>query len=158
MSARGWGEPLSGLAGGASIVASPVREAGVKHVEFVALGHDQALAVLVGDDGSVENRLMPLKAGVTPSTLTEASNFLNARLKGRPLHEAQREVELPAEVGGFVPRERERHEALCFDFRIRAGEPAVQLVGRRSKFGVDGFGDLEGQGDHSCFGWLVVGW
>ena len=60
-------------------MASPVREAGVKHVEFVALGHDQALAVLVGDDGSVENRLMPLKAGVTPSTLTEASNFLNAR-------------------------------------------------------------------------------
>ena len=83
---------LSGLAGGASIVASPIREAGVKHVEFVALGHDQALAVLVGDDGSVENRLMPLKAGVTPSTLTEASNFLNARLKGRPLHEARTEM------------------------------------------------------------------
>ena len=44
---------LSGLAGGASIVASPIREAGVKHVEFVALGHDQALAVLVGDDDAV---------------------------------------------------------------------------------------------------------
>jgi hypothetical protein len=44
---------LSGLAGGASIVASPVREAGVKHVEFVALGHDQALAVLVGDMAGV---------------------------------------------------------------------------------------------------------
>ncbi|MFJ6025605.1 heat-inducible transcriptional repressor HrcA [Brevundimonas sp. NPDC092305] len=83
---------LSGLAGGAGIVASPVRDAGVKHVEFVALGHDQALAVLVGDDGSVENRLMPLKAGVTPSTLQEASNFLNARLKGRPLHEARTEM------------------------------------------------------------------
>ncbi|WP_439470240.1 heat-inducible transcriptional repressor HrcA [Brevundimonas sp.] len=83
---------LSGLAGGASIVASPVRDAGVKHVEFVALGHDQALAVLVGDDGSVENRLMPLKAGVTPSTLQEASNFLNARLRGRPLHEARTEM------------------------------------------------------------------
>ena len=89
---------LSGLAGGASIVASPIREAGVKHVEFVALGHDQALAVLVGDDGSIENRLMPLKAGVTPSTLQEASNFLNARLKGRPLNEARSEmrVELDA--------------------------------------------------------------
>lgn len=83
---------LSGLAGGAGIVASPVRDAGVKHVEFVALGHDQALAVLVGDDGTVENRLMPLKAGVTPSTLQEASNFLNARLKGRPLHEARTEM------------------------------------------------------------------
>ncbi|KQS57759.1 heat-inducible transcription repressor [Brevundimonas sp. Leaf363] len=83
---------LSGLAGGAGIVASPVREAGVKHVEFVALGHDQALAVLVGDDGTVENRLMPLAAGVTPSTLQEASNFLNARLKGRPLVEARQEM------------------------------------------------------------------
>ena len=83
---------LSGLAGGAGLVASPVREAGVKHVEFVALGHDQALAVLVADDGTVENRLMPLKAGVTPSTLQEASNFLNARLRGRPLHEARTEM------------------------------------------------------------------
>ena len=83
---------LSGLAGGAGIVASPVRDAGVKHVEFVALGNDQALAVLVGDDGSVENRLMPLSAGVTPSTLQEASNFLNARLKGRPLAEARTEM------------------------------------------------------------------
>ena len=83
---------LSGLAGGAGIVASPVSDAGVKHVEFVALGHDQALAVLVGDDGTVENRLMPLSAGVTPSTLQEASNFLNARLKGRRLAEARTEM------------------------------------------------------------------
>ena len=87
---------LSGLAGGAGVVVSPVREAGVKHVEFVALGHDQALAVLVADDGTVENRLMPLAAGVTPSTLAEASNFLNARLKGRPLAEAR--VEMKAEL------------------------------------------------------------
>ena len=36
---------------------------GVKHVEFVALGPDQALAVLVFDDGTVENRLMPLRPG-----------------------------------------------------------------------------------------------
>ncbi|WP_298125904.1 heat-inducible transcriptional repressor HrcA [Brevundimonas sp.] len=83
---------LSGLAGGAGIVASPTREAGVRHVEFVALGPDQALAVLVADDGTVENRLMPLKPGVTPSSLQEASNFLNARLKGRPLSEARREM------------------------------------------------------------------
>ncbi|HEY0052844.1 MAG TPA: heat-inducible transcriptional repressor HrcA, partial [Caulobacteraceae bacterium] len=83
---------LSGLAGGASIVASPVRDAGVKHVEFVALGGDQTLAVLVHDDGSVENRLMQLAPGVTPSTLQEASNFLNARLKGRTLVEAKAEM------------------------------------------------------------------
>jgi len=61
-------------------------------VEFVALGEDQALAVLVAEDGTVENRLMPLAAGVTASTLQEASNFLNARLKGRRLQEARSEM------------------------------------------------------------------
>ena len=83
---------LSGLAGGAGVVSSPVRESGVKHVEFVALGGDQALAVIVADDGTVENRIMTLSAGVTPSTLVEASNFLNARLRGRPLADARREM------------------------------------------------------------------
>jgi len=89
---------LSGLAGGAGVVSSPVRDAGVKHVEFVALGGDQALAVIVADDGTVENRIMTLAAGVTPSTLTEASNFLNARLRGRPFAEAKREMTQELEI------------------------------------------------------------
>ena len=83
---------LSGLAGGAGIVVTPVRDAGVKHVEFVALSADQALAVMVFDDGVVENRLMRLAAGVTPSSLQEASNFMNARLRGHTLAEAGQEV------------------------------------------------------------------
>ncbi|ESQ80869.1 heat-inducible transcriptional repressor HrcA [Asticcacaulis sp. YBE204] len=83
---------LSGLAGGAGVVMTPSFEAGVKHVEFVKLGVDQALAVLVFDDGRVENRLMTLEAGVTPSVLIEASNYLNARLRGRTLMEASREL------------------------------------------------------------------
>ncbi|MGZ6010328.1 MAG: HrcA family transcriptional regulator, partial [Caulobacteraceae bacterium] len=69
---------LSGLAGGAGVVVAPVRDAGVKHVEFIALGPDQALAVMVFDDGQIENRLMRLAPGLTPSALQEASNFLNA--------------------------------------------------------------------------------
>jgi heat-inducible transcriptional repressor len=83
---------LSGLAGGAGVVVAPSREAGVKHVEFVALGPDQALAIMVFDDGQVENRLMHRPAGVTPSALVEASNFLNARLRGRTLADARVEV------------------------------------------------------------------
>jgi heat-inducible transcriptional repressor len=79
---------LSGLAGGAGVVMAPSRDAGVKHVEFVALG-DQALVVVVFDDGAVENRLMPLAPGMTPSALAEASNFLASRLKGRTLAEAE---------------------------------------------------------------------
>ena len=83
---------LSGLAGGAGIVVTPVRDAGVKHVEFVALSADQALAVMVFEDGVVENRIMRLAAGVTPSSLQEASNFMNARLRGHTLSEAGAEI------------------------------------------------------------------
>ena len=82
---------LSGLAGGAGVVVTPVRDAGVKHVEFVAMG-DQALAVMVFDDGSVENRLMPIAPGLTPSALAEASNFLGAHLRGRTLLEDKAEM------------------------------------------------------------------
>jgi heat-inducible transcriptional repressor len=83
---------LSGLAGGAGVVVTPSRDAGVKHVEFVALGPDQALVVMVFEDGSVENRLMARPPGVTPSALQEASNFLNARLKGRTLSDMRLEM------------------------------------------------------------------
>ncbi len=87
---------LSGLAGGAGVVVAPARrDAGVKHVEFVALGPDQALAIMVFDDGTVENRLMPVP-GLPPSALQEASNFLNARLRGRTFAEAK--VELAGEM------------------------------------------------------------
>jgi heat-inducible transcriptional repressor len=69
-----------------------VRDAGVKHVEFVSLDVDQALVVMVFDDGAVENRLMRRPAGLTPSALREASNFLNSRLSGRTLAETKIEM------------------------------------------------------------------
>src|SRR3954453_14207890 len=87
---------LSGLAGGAGVVVTPIRDAGVKHVEFVSLGVERTLAIMVFADGTVENRLIRLPAGVTPSALTEASNFLNARLRGRTLAEAK--VDLAADL------------------------------------------------------------
>lgn len=89
---------LSGLAGGAGIVVTPVREGGVKHVEFVPLGGGQVLAVMVFEDGQVENRLMRQAPGVTPSALQEAGNFLNARLRGRTLGEARTEMGAELEV------------------------------------------------------------
>ena len=64
---------------------------------FVPLNHRQALAVLVGQDGSVENRVLDMPAGVTPGLLNEAANFMSARFSGMTLREAgdalQREME-----------------------------------------------------------------
>jgi len=89
---------LSGLASGAGIVTAPARDGGVKHVEFVALSPDQTLAIMVFEDGSVENRLMPHPPGLTPSALAEASNFMNSRLRGRTLGEAGAEARAELEA------------------------------------------------------------
>ena len=53
---------------------------------------NKALVVLVGEDGTVENRLVALDAGTTPSTLIEAANYLNTHLRGRTLSEARDEL------------------------------------------------------------------
>lgn len=83
---------LSGLAGGAGVVVTPMRDAGISHVEFVPLSGDRTLAIMVFDDGVVENRLIRLPMGVTPSALQEASNFLNARMRGRTLGETKADL------------------------------------------------------------------
>lgn len=83
---------LSGLAGGAGLVTTPARDAALRHVEFVPVSPDRLLAVLVLEDGSVENRLMRPPPGVTQSAIVEAGNYLSARLKGRTLAEAHKAV------------------------------------------------------------------
>jgi heat-inducible transcriptional repressor len=79
---------LSGLAGGAGLVASPVHDAPLRHVEFVNLSPTEVLAVLVTEDGNVENRLMRPPPGLPPAALIEAGNYLSARLRGRTLSQA----------------------------------------------------------------------
>lgn len=83
------GQMLSGLAGAAGLVVAPKREAPVRHIEFVALGPGRALVVLVTADGQVENRVIEVPAGLPPSALQQASNYLNARLSGRTLDETR---------------------------------------------------------------------
>jgi len=79
---------LSGLSRCASLVLSPKSNAELQHFEFVPLGENRALAVLVRMDGRVENRLIDLPAGVPQSAMVRASNYMNARLSGRDLHAA----------------------------------------------------------------------
>lgn len=84
---------LSGLSRGAGLVLAAKTEAPLKHIEFIQLEPQKALAVLVSQNGDVENRVLDVPAGVTASQLTEASNFLNAHIRGRTLAEARTEVE-----------------------------------------------------------------
>ena len=86
------GTALSGVTQGASLVLAPKHEAPIKHIEFVSLSHDRALAVLVFSDGHVENRLFTPPAGQTPSSMREAANFLNALGEGKTLSELTRSI------------------------------------------------------------------
>jgi heat-inducible transcriptional repressor len=52
----------------------------------------KALVIIVSEDGQVENRLIDIPAGLPVSALAEASNYLNARLRGRTLDAARAEI------------------------------------------------------------------
>lgn len=94
---------LSGLSQAAGVVLAPKRELTLKQLNFVSLSNTRALAVLVGADGSVENRIVSLDGAATAASLNEVSNFINARLAGLTLAEA--EQRLRTEI-------RERKEAI----------------------------------------------
>ena len=86
------GSALSGVTHGASLVLAPKREAPIKHIEFVGLGHDRALVVLVFADGHVENRIFMPPPGQTPSSMREAANFLNALIEGKTLGDLRKVI------------------------------------------------------------------
>jgi len=80
---------LSGLSHGAGVVIASKSDMVLKHIEFVRLDINTAMAVMVGEDGSVENRIVPLPPGLTPGALTQASNYLANLVVGRTLGEAR---------------------------------------------------------------------
>jgi heat-inducible transcriptional repressor len=84
---------LSGLTRVAGVVVTSKTEARLKQIDFVRLDPLRALAILVDEDGAIENRVLPVPRDLPPSALIEAANYLNARIRGRTLHEARAEVE-----------------------------------------------------------------
>lgn len=87
---------LSGLSSCAGVVMAPKQDMRLKQLNFMMLDPRRALAVLVGADGSVENRIVELDGMTSASALTEVSNFINARLAGLTIAEA--EARLRAEI------------------------------------------------------------
>jgi heat-inducible transcriptional repressor len=106
-------ELLSGLAGGAGLVLSPARDAPLRHAELVSIGPEQALLVLVYEDNQVENRLIAAPPGLTQAALAEATNYLNARFKGKTLAEAR------AAAADALARDRAALDAAAADLVSR---------------------------------------
>lgn len=100
---------LSGMSDAAGLVIAPKGEGGVKHIEFVALGGNRALVVLVGTDGHVENRVIETPVGMPPSALVEAANYLNAHALGATL------PDLRERVGADITENRSALDQLTTD-------------------------------------------
>ena len=79
---------LSGLSACAGIVLVPKRDAVLKAFSFARLSPSQVLAIMVGSDNSVENRLVSIDPAISESMLVEAANYISARLSGLTLSEA----------------------------------------------------------------------
>ncbi len=123
---------LSGLTRGAGVVVTSKLNHQLKHIEFLRLDRDRALAILVGEDGGVENRVIAIEPGLPASALTEASNYLNARIRGRTLAGARAEIETErraAETELDVLTERLVDSGLATWAGLQQGE-ARQLIVR----------------------------
>lgn len=140
------GSALSGVTSGASLVLTPKHEAPIRHIDFVSLGQDRALVVLVFADGHVENRVFAPPPGQTPSSMREAANFLNAMAEGKTLSE------LRDRIGREIESHRRELDALAtamVDTGLAVwdneGEPYERLIvrGRANLLGETEAADLE---------------
>ncbi len=84
---------LSGLSACAGLVLVPRREATVRQFGLVPLSDDRALAVIVDEDGQVENRVLPRPPGLSAEAMAQAGNYVTERLAGLTLAEAAAALE-----------------------------------------------------------------
>ena len=89
---------LSGLSSCAAVVMVPRTERVLRQASFTALSPTRILAILVADDGTVENRIVELEYPVSPAALIEAGNYLTARLAGSTLADASTLLKLEIET------------------------------------------------------------
>lgn len=85
-------QSLAGLSRCAGLMVTAKQDSPLKHVEFVAVAPGKALVIMVSEDGQVENRVIDTPPGLPVSALSEASNYLGARLRGRTLDTARSEI------------------------------------------------------------------
>jgi heat-inducible transcriptional repressor len=125
---------LSGLSQGAGVVIAAKADMILKHIEFVRLDAERAMVILVGEDGQVENRILPLPAGLTASALTQAGNYLGHYVVGHTLAEAramlaQQRAEQRAELDELTQKLVDAGVA-TLSSPVTPGHPTVIVRGR----------------------------
>jgi heat-inducible transcriptional repressor len=85
-------QSLAGLSSCAGLMVTAKQDSPLKHVEFVGVAPGKALVIMVSEDGQVETRVIDTPPGLPVSALSEATNYVGARLRGRTLDTARAEI------------------------------------------------------------------
>lgn len=93
----------------------------VKRIEFVRLREDRLLAVLVGQNGQVYNKLLSIDFPVSSEELVRAGNYLNELLKETPIEEARAKIQFEME------RERALYDELAAK-ALKLGAAATEIA------------------------------
>ncbi len=137
---------LSDLSAAAGVVMVPRREPRLAQMNLVALSPGSALAVLVGEDGQIENRLLELPLGMPPAALEQATNYITARLAGRTLAEAARVMRLEISSGQSALDEASRdlvERGLAVWSEDAARRPVLIVRGQAKLLDETALGDIE---------------
>ena len=72
-------EMLSQITSFAGIVSTPSNsQVQIRQIEFLSLSEQRVLAILITDDGQVQNKVLAAHREYSESELVEAANFFNA--------------------------------------------------------------------------------
>ena len=142
-------EMLSQITSFAGIVSVPgTSHAHIRQVEFLRLSRRRVLAILITEDGQVQNRILSVHRQYSDSELVEAANFFNAQYSSRTLRGVR--AELIAHMRqDRRSMQREMRTALSIaqglfsDDNEEVGEENVLVSGENNLLSIPDFGELE---------------
>lgn len=137
---------LSDLSGAAGMVMVPTREPKLAQISLTALDANRVLAVLVGEDGHIENRIIALPVETLGTSLEQASNYLTARSAGRTLAQAASMVEKEIASGKSALDEASRdlvQRGLAVWSEDASNRPVLIVRGQANLLDETALGDIE---------------
>ena len=137
---------LSDLSGAAGMVMVPTREPKLAQISLTALDANRVLAVLVGEDGHIENRIIALPVEALGTSLEQASNYLTARSSGRTLAQAASMVEKEIASGKSALDDASRdlvQRGLAVWSEDASNRPVLIVRGQANLLDETALGDIE---------------
>jgi len=104
---------------------------------------DSAVAIIVTDNGHVENRLISIPKSFSPSDIEKVVNILNERLVGVPLEQLQNKLE--QEAAAVIKSHLGTYDGLLssiFDINKYQGEGKIYYGGKTNMLNQPEFHDL----------------